>query len=93
MTPDGENTKIALISKDIGYIQKDISEIKGSVKELAGVYAKREDLIEVAKQTELRFIRLEEQKRFWAFAYPTIAAVLASVMTFFIIQYFVNLGE
>ena len=35
-TPD--DTRIALISKDISYIQKDVAEIKISMKELVGTY-------------------------------------------------------
>ena len=38
-----ENTTVALMGKDIGYIQKDIGEIKDAIKGLSGVFASKED--------------------------------------------------
>lgn len=52
MTATVDDTRIALISKDISYIQKDIAEIKVGVKALDGVYATQERVDDLEKQVK-----------------------------------------
>lgn len=95
MAPTDDNTKIALINNNIQYIQKDVSEIKSSIKELAGVYVTREALIEVAKQTEERFIVLEKAisrvenantpAKTWV--KHSLSGILGAILTFLLINY------
>lgn len=92
---ESENTKIAVINNNIGFIQRDISEIKTSIKELAGVYATQTALIEVAKQTEERFKNIEQTvleiknanspTKTWL--KHSLSGVLGAVLTFLLIQY------
>lgn len=84
---DSDATKIALINNNIAFIQKDIGEIKGGIKELAGVYATREQLIEVAKDTELRLTRLEGQSNLWRWMNPLLSSAFTALVTFLLINY------
>lgn len=87
MTTEKENTRIAVINTNIGYIQKDILEIKLSLKD---AYATKESLIQVAKDTETRIVRLEDQSNLWRWLSPTLSAILGSVVTFLLIQYLMS---
>jgi len=82
-----DDTKIALISKDIGYIQCDISEIKVSLKGLGGVFASKVELAEVAKQTEMRLGILEKANGMMKYVVPMITALFSSGVTFLLIAY------
>lgn len=87
MKPEDKIT-IAVINTNIGYIQKDIVEIKFSLKD---AYATKEALIQVAKETELRLLRLESASNLWKWMSPSVAAILGSTLTFLLINYLTNL--
>lgn len=83
-----DQTSIALIRKDISYIQSDINDIKVVLKE---GYATKDALVQVAKETEARLVKLENSSNLWRFLSPTLAAIMGSVLTFLIIQYMMQL--
>lgn len=83
-----DNSSIAVIKTNIEYIQRDINDIKTVLKE---GYATKEALSELARETERRLIRIETKSNLWKWLSPTLAAILGSVLTFLIIQYFINL--
>jgi 5-bromo-4-chloroindolyl phosphate hydrolysis protein len=88
---DGK-TDIALIKSDISYIKDDIGEIKSAIKGLSSMFASKEELKDVAKDTERRLSCLERSyeniivgpKRY---VIPILTAIGTSVVTFLIIQY------
>ena len=84
---ESDDTRIALINNNIEFIKTYIAQIKTGIKELSGVYATRGDLIQIAKDTETRLLRLENASNFWKFLSPTFAAITGSILTFLIIQY------
>lgn len=85
---DQQETAIALINNNIGYIQKDILEIKVGLKDS---YATKEGLIQVAKDTEVRLQRLENASNLWRWLSPSLGAIMGSTMTFLIINYLMRL--
>ncbi|HEX9504159.1 MAG TPA: hypothetical protein VF974_07660 [Patescibacteria group bacterium] len=85
--PETTETKIAVISTNIGYVQRDISDIKTSISLLANVYATSKDLQEVAKQTETRIGKLEKSSNAWKFFAPTLSAIIAVVIEYLFIFY------
>jgi len=87
MTKATEKTTIALISKDISYIQSDIVEIKTGIKSLTGVFATKEELKVVAKETEARLCELENSSNTWKWVAPIFSAVISSAITFLLISY------
>ena len=84
---DSDKTKVAVINTNIGYIQRDILEIKLSLKEQ---FATKEQLLETARSTEVRLMRLENSSNLWRWLSPTLSAVMGSVITFLLIQYLQN---
>lgn len=86
---ESDDTKIAVINNNIGFIQKDILEIKLSLKEQ---YATRESLVTITKETEIRLIRLEQQNSLYKWLNPIIATIVSSGVTFLFINYLQNLG-
>ena len=81
-------TGIALINNNISFIQKDISEIKESLKGLPSIFASKEQLIDVAKDTEARLCKLENLTQGPArFSVPIVTAIGSSIVTFLVIQY------
>jgi hypothetical protein len=83
-----DDKQISLISKDISYIQIDINEIKGSIKSLVTVFASKEELATIAKDTEKRLCSLESKASGWGrFIVPAITGVVCSVVTFLVISY------
>lgn len=87
MKQTNDNTKIALISKDIGYIQTDICEIKEGIKGLGGIFASKVELAQVAKQTEIRIAILEKASGAMKYAVPLFTSALSSGVTFLLIAY------
>ena len=88
MIKDTDDKQIALISKDISYIQIDINEIKGSIKSLVGVFASKEELTIIAKDTERRLCSLEGKANgLGRFIVPVVTGVVCSVVTFLVISY------
>ncbi len=82
------DTDIALIKNDINYIKSDIGEIKISLRGLPTLFASKEELKDIAKETERRLCFLENSvqgtKRF---IMPILAAISSSIVTFLIIEY------
>lgn len=87
---ESEETKIAVINTNIGFIQKDILEIKLALRDQ---YATRESLIQVAKDTELRLVKLESQNNLWKWLNPIIVSIMSAVITFLVIQYFMSIAN
>lgn len=83
-----DQTQIALIQKDISNIQTNIFDIKTVLKE---GYVTKDSLFQTAKDTETRLIRLESSSNLWKWLSPSLAAIMGSVLTFFIIEYFIRL--
>lgn len=85
---ESDDTKIAVINNNIQFIMKDIVEIKLALKDQ---YATRESLVQVAKDTEVRLIRLENASNLWKLLSPTFAAIAGSVLTFLLLSYLGNI--
>lgn len=79
---------IAVIQSDIAYIKGDLSEIKGSLKGLPTLFASKEELKDIAKETEIRLCVLENAiqgpKKYIV---PIVTAIASSTVTFLIISY------
>lgn len=89
MTPkDSDETKIAVINNNIQFIMKDIVEIKLALRDQ---YSTRESLIQVARETEGRLLKLESASYFWRWMVPIISTIGGSTVTFLIISYLQNL--
>ncbi len=87
-------TKIAVMATDIGYIKDSMSEIKGSIKGLPLLFASKEELKDVTKETEIRLSVLEKKSEgLGRFMIPVFTAVGSSIMTFLIIQYLEKLRQ
>lgn len=86
-TTETTETKIAVISTNIGFVQRDIADIKTSISLLANVYATSKDLAEVAKRTEERLSRLEKSSNIWKWLSPTIAAIAAVLIEYLFVFY------
>jgi 5-bromo-4-chloroindolyl phosphate hydrolysis protein len=93
MTKPNPQTDIALIKSDIAYIKGDIGDIKESFKSINSTFASKEELKDVAKETEIRLSIIEQTlqgpKRFIT---PIFTAVLTATVTFLVIQYFEHAG-
>lgn len=85
-----DETKIALINNNIGFIQKDLSEIKNSLKELAGVYVPTAKFEEVQTQLNYRLAVLEKSSNLWRWLAPMLSAVTGSIVTFLVISFLQN---
>ncbi len=85
---DTDKTSIAVINTNVGYIQRDISEIKVSLKD---VYATKDSLAEIAKQTEARLIRLESNSNLWKWLAPTLSAIIAVIIEYLFINYLMHI--
>ncbi len=90
-----DKTAIAVINTNLGFIKEDISEIKNSLKGLPAIFASKEELVVIAKETELRLTKLEEKSNsvLGKWLSPTIAYVLGTILTFLIVQYFVHCSQ
>ncbi len=86
-SPDTDNTRIALINNNIGYIQKDVSEIKEAIKGLDNVLASKEELSTVEKAVDIRLVKLESASVLWKIASPALAATISGIFVFLLIQY------
>jgi len=85
---DSDDTKIAVINNNIGFIQKDISEIKTVLKDN---YATKESFETYIRESNDKFLKLENSNNFWKWFSPTLAAVLGSILTFLLIQYLMKI--
>jgi len=85
-------TDIALIKSDIAYIKSDMGEIKIGIKGLPLLFASKEELRDVAKDTERRLNYVEKicenittgPKRY---ILPILTALASSTITYLIIEY------
>jgi hypothetical protein len=75
------------MASDITYIKSDISEIKIGIKELPTLFASKEELITVAKETERRLCLLENANGVTKYIVPIITAIFSSVVTFLTISF------
>ena len=64
-----------------------LTEIKTSVKGLPAIFASKEELIVVAKETEGRLCKLENAAGLNKYLMPIISAVCSSLVTFLVINY------
>jgi hypothetical protein len=85
---ESDKTKIAIINNNIGFIQKDILEIKLSLRDS---FATKEQLVQIAKDTEIRLTKLETSGNLWRVLNPILASVFGSLLTFLLIQYLQNI--
>ncbi len=90
-TVETTETKIAVISTNIGFVQRDIADIKTSISLLANVYATSKDLSEVAKATEMRLSRLEKSNYLWKWLGPTLSAIIAVIIEYLFVFYLQHL--
>ena len=90
-TTETTETKIAVISTNIGFVQRDIADIKNSISLLANVYATSKDLQDVAKQTEGRLARLEKSSNIWKWLGPTLSAIVAVIIEYLFLFYIQHL--
>jgi 5-bromo-4-chloroindolyl phosphate hydrolysis protein len=92
--PTNQITDIALIKSDISYMKSDIGEIKNGIKGLPTLFASKEELKDVAKETEIRLGVLEKKVEGPArFIVPILTAVGSSLVTFLLIQYLEKLQQ
>ncbi|MGA2911804.1 MAG: hypothetical protein ABSE17_04225 [Candidatus Levyibacteriota bacterium] len=82
---------VAILNTNLNNIQGDIAEIKASLKEINGVFASKEELAVVARQTEERFQALEKASLLWKVAIPTAATVLSGTFMFLFLNYIQHL--
>ena len=93
MTKSNPQTAIAVIQSDISYIKSDLGEIKGSLKGLPTLFASKEELKDIAKETEARLCILENAIQGPArFILPIIVAIGSSTVTFLVIQFLEHQG-
>ena len=82
---------VAVLNTNLTNIQCDITEIKASLKEINGVFASKEELAVVARQTEERFQALEKASLMWKITVPAVATVLSGTFMFLFLQYIQHL--
>lgn len=90
-TEQSDQTKIALIGKDIGFINKNIDEIKQDIKNLTGFFVLNAKYEDDRKADNLRFAALEKSSALWKWLSPSLAAILGSVLTFLIVNFLNNI--
>ena len=81
---------LASVTTTLTFIQSQLSDIRADLKSLQGTFASKEELAATARATEARIVRLENESNLWRWLSPTLSAVLASIITFFIVQYFLH---
>lgn len=74
-------TNIAVMQTDIGYIKKSVENIESQLKFMDTSYVKKEDLLPIEKDHEMRLRRLET----WGFS-----AIGALAVIEFLINYLKN---
>jgi hypothetical protein len=90
---ESNETKIALIAKDIGYIVGDVKEIKQNMQNLSGVFVQSIQYTEDKKASDMRIERLEKSSNLWRWLSPTLASVAGAVLTLLVISYLSNIGR
>jgi len=79
---------IATLTTTLGFMQTQLADIKAELRTLNGTFANKEELASTARQIEERIVRLENQSNLWRWVSPTMSAILAAVLAFFITAYF-----
>ena len=82
---------VAILNTNLNNIQCDITEIKTNLKEFTGVFASKEELMVIARQTEERFQALEKASLFWKILVPAVSVVLSGTFMFLFINYIQHL--
>lgn len=83
---------VAVLNTNLNNIQCDITEIKASLKEINGVFASKEELAVVARQTEVRFQSLERASLYWKIAVPAVSTILSGSFMFLFLNYLQHLN-
>lgn len=97
-------TSLALIQKDILYMKSGIDEVKNTLKEINDRFATKEEVESRIKQIEkdslaeigglkAEIAELKGSSKFWKIVNPTLGAILGSILTFFIMSYFISLAK
>lgn len=77
------------VDSKVGDITATLADIKTSVKGFPAIFASREELKDVAMETEKRLCKLEDAMEGpKKYIVPIITAIGSSVVTFLIISYF-----
>jgi len=82
-----DDTRIAVISNDIRYIKENLVEIKDSLKGLGSIFASREQLNQIAKETEIRLCALEKAAGWTKYLAPIASSIFCSILTFLLIEF------
>lgn len=85
-----DETKVALIGKDISYINQSISEIKQSIQNFGVTFVTTAQYQDDKRLWAERIERLEKASNLWRWLSPTLAALLGSVLTFLVISFLSN---
>ena len=79
---------IATITTTLGFMQSTMAKIEAKLDALNTTFASKEELAQTAKETQERIGRLERSSQLWRFLSPTLSAIIAGVLVFFITAYF-----
>ena len=82
---------VAVLNANLTRLQGDITEIKTNLKEFTGVFASKEELAVVVRQTETRFQALEKASLFWKILVPAVSVVLSGTFMFLFLNYIQHL--
>lgn len=74
-----QNTNIAVIQTDIGYIKKSIDRIENTLTVMDSSYVKKEDLLPLEKDHEARLRRLET----WGFSAIGALGIIQFALNYF----------
>lgn len=86
-----EETKIALIQKDLENIKKSQDRMELKVDALQGIFWTTKGHEEFVAEVNKRFASLENNAGSRQYLVPTISSVLTALMTFLIINYLQHL--
>lgn len=81
---------IATLTTTLGFMQASLAKIEAKLEALNATFASKEELAQTARATEIRINALENASNLWRFLSPTISAVLAGILVFFVTAYFLR---
>lgn len=81
MTQPTEQTKIAVVARDIEYIRKDLGEIKQSIKDQAGIFITRQEFDDF-KNTDFNNVK----KIVYGGVSLVLIAVVGAILNFVILK-------
>ena len=101
MTDTSTQTTLALIQNNLEIIKAGVDEMKVDIKEINARFATKEEVERQIKQIgkdaadaianiKAELLDLKASNNFWRIVNPTMATVLGSVLTFFVISYFTH---